>query len=204
MRDSTNVIRDQLSDVFDLIEVRGLLTGGLSVRGDWRATFDLAHPLKMVAVVCGRLRATADGCAPIELGPGDVAILNHRTTMTIEGGPRLGPPAELDIAVAEQAFARGEIECGEADVILGGHVDVNPIGEALLAQALPPVSHVRGRRTGAQPARDPRQGHRRSAGQQGRFRVRRAPAGPTSAAGSAARVHRPDRRDAAGLVTPAQ
>ncbi|ORB28886.1 AraC family transcriptional regulator [Mycolicibacterium parafortuitum] len=143
MRDSTNVIRDQLSDVFDLIEVRGLLTGGLSVRGDWRATFDLAHPLKMVAVVCGRLRATADGCAPIELGPGDVAILNHRTTMTIEGGPRLGPPAELDIAVAEQAFARGEIECGEADVILGGHVDVNPIGEALLAQALPPVSHVR-------------------------------------------------------------
>ncbi len=143
MRDSTNVIRDQLSEVFDLVEVRGLLTGGLSVRGDWHATFDLEHPLKMVAVVCGRLRLSADGCTPIELGPGDVAILNHLTQMTVEGGPGLGLPSTLDIEAAERAFARGDVGCGDADVILGGHVDVNPIGEALLSQALPPVSHVR-------------------------------------------------------------
>ncbi|WP_263998420.1 AraC family transcriptional regulator [Mycolicibacterium vanbaalenii] len=34
-------------------------------------------------------------------------------------------------------------ECGEADVIIGGHVDVNPTGAALLAQALPRVGLVR-------------------------------------------------------------
>ena len=143
------MIGDQLSDVFDLIEVRGLLTGGLSVHGDWFATFDLEHPLKMVAVVCGHLRLSADGHDPIELGPGDVAILNHRTYMTVEGGPGLVLPSKLDIEAAEQAFVRGDVGCGEADVIIGGHVDVNPMGEALLAQALPPVGHVRASATEA-------------------------------------------------------
>ena len=31
LRDSTEMMRDQLSDVFDLIEVRGLVSGGMSV-----------------------------------------------------------------------------------------------------------------------------------------------------------------------------
>lgn len=137
-------MRDQLSDVFDLIEVRGMVSGGFFVRGDWFCTFDLHDPLKMIAVVCGQLRLTTDGLDPIHLGPGDVAILNHRTHMMLEGGPGLGPATRLDVESSDNAFVRvADAGCGEADVIIGGHIDVNPIGEALLAQALPPVGHVR-------------------------------------------------------------
>lgn len=137
-------MRDQLSDVFDLIEVRGLVSGGFAVRGDWFCTFDIDDPLKMIAVVCGNLRLTADGVGPIHLGPGDVAILNHCTRMTLEGGPGLGPATELDVEASEEAFVRVDgADCGAADVVIGGHIDVNPIGAALLTQALPRVGHVR-------------------------------------------------------------
>lgn len=138
------MMRDQLSDVFDLIQVRGMVSGGFSVRGDWFCEFDIEDPIKMIAVVCGHLRLTADGHVPIELRPGDVAILNHCSHMVLEGGPGLSMPVKLDIEASEEDFVRvDDATCGAADVIIGGHVDVNPIGEALLAQALPPVGHVR-------------------------------------------------------------
>lgn len=138
------MLRDQLSDVFELIEVRGMVSGGFAVRGDWFCTFDIEDPLKMIAVVCGHVRLTTDGFDTIDLGPGDVAILNHRTNMVLEGGPGREPATKLDIEASENAFVRvDDIHCGEADVIIGGHIDVNPIGEALLVQALPPVGHVR-------------------------------------------------------------
>lgn len=144
LRDSTNVLRDQLSDVFDLIEVRGLVTGGFSVRGDWYCEFDLHDPLKMVAVVCGRLRLLADGMtAPIVLEPGDVVILNGRTWMRLDGGPGDEPPRHLVVDEAEPFVRIDGAECRVGDVVIGGHIDVNPIGRALLVAALPAVSHVR-------------------------------------------------------------
>ena len=78
---------DQLSEVFDLVEVRGLVSGGFAVRGDWMSRFAITDPLKLVAMVCGRARLTTDGVdGAIELEPGDVAILNGRSWMTLEGG----------------------------------------------------------------------------------------------------------------------
>lgn len=145
LRDSTGVLRDQLSDVLELIEVRGLLSGGFAVRGDWICSFDIEDPIKMIAVVCGRLTLTADGHPSVELVPGDVAILSGCAQAVLAGGPGLEAPVPLDVESSEHAFVRvdGAVTCGEADVIIGGHVDVNPIGEALLAQALPPVGVVR-------------------------------------------------------------
>ncbi|MEV4799457.1 hypothetical protein AB0K18_05525 [Nonomuraea sp. NPDC049421] len=32
---------------------------------------------------------------------------------------------------------------GSPDVVVGGHIEVNHVGRTLLAQALPPVGHVR-------------------------------------------------------------
>jgi len=150
LRDSTDVIRDQLSDVFDLIEVRGLVSGGFWVRGDWVCHVDLHDPLKMIAVVCGHLRLSTDGIpGPIDLAPGDVAILNRRTRMVLQGGPGLEPPAELPIDEADTFVRVDGADCSDADVIIGGHIDVNPIGQALLMQALPPVGHVRASATEA-------------------------------------------------------
>ncbi|GAB2638522.1 AraC family transcriptional regulator [Kribbella swartbergensis] len=136
---------DQLSEVFDLVEVRGLMSGGFAVRGRWVARTTLGEPLKFIAMVSGRARLTTDGIdAPIDLEPGDVAILNNRSWLELEGGTGDGPRRDV---VPEAGFpfsglvgVNSEVD----DVVLGGRIDLNPAGQALLLQALPPVGHVRG------------------------------------------------------------
>ncbi|RKN38140.1 AraC family transcriptional regulator [Streptomyces hoynatensis] len=146
---------DQLSEVFDLVEIRGQMTGGFAVRGPWVARSPVEDPMKLVAMVRGRARLSTDGIeGPIGLEPGDVAILNGRRWLRVEGGTGDGPPREV---VPEPGFAalrspgRGGGSGGgnpgnagdPGDVVLGGHVDLNQAGRALLLQALPPVGHVR-------------------------------------------------------------
>ena len=144
LRDSTDMARDQLSDVFNLIEVRGLVSGGFSVRGDWISRFKINYPLKLVAMVCGGARLTTDGLRrPIQLEAGDIAILNGRGWMVLEGGPGAAAPHEFTVRESDPFLRVDGADCGDADVIIGGHVDVNRAGEALLARALPSVGHVR-------------------------------------------------------------
>jgi AraC-like DNA-binding protein len=128
--------------MLDLVEVRGLVTGGFAVRGPWIARHDVEDPLKLIAMVAGRGRLTADGLdRPIELEPGDVAILNNRSWLEQEGGVGDGPRREI---VPEADFARlAGADRGTDDVVVGCRVDVDPAGQALLQKALPPVGHVR-------------------------------------------------------------
>ncbi|MFG1819567.1 AraC family transcriptional regulator [Kribbella sp. NPDC049174] len=135
---------DQLSEVFDLVAVRGLVSGGFAVRGRWGSRTALHDPLKFIAVVCGRARLTTDGSdGPIELEPGDVAILNNQSWLELEGGTGDGPRREI---VPVPGFPSPHLAGADSDVddvIMGGRIDLNPAGRALLLQALPPVGHVR-------------------------------------------------------------
>jgi len=137
------MVGDQLSEVFDLVEVHGLLSGGFAGRGPWVARAVFEDALKFVALVGGRARLRADGVdAPIELGPGDVALLNNRSWLELRGGSGDGPareivPEEYDPSTHLSAAGAGD------DVVLGGHIDLNPAGRELLLQALPPVATVR-------------------------------------------------------------
>jgi AraC-like DNA-binding protein len=136
------MVGDQLSGMLELVEVRGLVTGGFAARGPWIARHDVEDPLKLIAMVAGRGRLTADGLdRPIELEPGDVAILNNRSWLEQEGGVGDGPRREI---VPEADFARlAGADRGADDVVVGCRVDVDPAGQALLQKALPPVGHVR-------------------------------------------------------------
>lgn len=138
------MVGDQLSEVFDLVEVRGLLSGGFAVRGPWVSRAAIEDPLKFFAMVCGRARLTADGVdAPIELEPGDVAILNNRSWLQLQGGAGDGLRREI---MPEADFSSTGLigaDRGTDDVVVGGCVDLNTAGRALLLQALPPVAHVR-------------------------------------------------------------
>ncbi|MCO1658535.1 AraC family transcriptional regulator [Pseudonocardia humida] len=137
------MVGDRLSEVFDLVEVRGLLSGGLAVRGPWVSRAGIDHPLKFFAMLRGRARLVTDGVhGMIELEPGDVAVLNNRSWLEVEGGTGDGPRREVTPAADFPAadFIRAD---GGTDVLVGGHVDLNPTGRALLLQALPPVAHVR-------------------------------------------------------------
>ncbi|TDD14745.1 AraC family transcriptional regulator [Kribbella turkmenica] len=136
---------DQLSEVFELVEVRGLLSGGFAVRGPWVTRAAVHEPLKFVAMASGRGRLSTDGIdEPIELEPGDVAILNSRSWLELEGGTGPGPRREV---MPEQGFpSTGLMRAvtGVDDVVFGGRIALNPAGQALLVEALPPVGHVRG------------------------------------------------------------
>lgn len=136
---------DQLSEVFELVDVRGVLSGGIAARGSWVARAPVQDPLKFFAMVRGRARLTTDGMdEPIELESGDVAILNNRTWLELQGGAGDGAPREVtpDPGVSPARFA--EVDPAIDDVVFGLCVDLNPTGRALLLQALPPVGHVRG------------------------------------------------------------
>jgi AraC-like DNA-binding protein len=142
LRESTNMAGDQLSEVLDLVQVRGLVSGGFAVRGPWFARSPLRDPLKLIALVSGRVRLTVDGVAdPVELEAGDVAILNGRSWLSLEGGAGGGLRREI---VPEEGFDHlTGADRSHDDVVIGAAVDVNPVAASLLQQALPPVGHVR-------------------------------------------------------------
>ncbi|MGE2714284.1 AraC family transcriptional regulator [Mycolicibacterium litorale] len=139
LRESTETT-DQLSDVLRLVEVHSVVTGGFAVGGVWTTRFEMSSPLKFLAVAQGRATLVADGVrGPIDIATGDVVILNRRSWATLSGGTDgLARPFAL---TEPNTFTR--LDDRGDDVILGGHVDANQVGEDLLVASLPPVVHVR-------------------------------------------------------------
>lgn len=135
---------DQLSEVLDFVEVRGLLTGGLAATGRWVSRAPVQDPLKFFAMVSGSARLTTDGVGdPVELEPGDVAIVNSRSWLELEGGTGDGPPHVIVPEAADPQAGLAGADRHTDDVVIGVRVDLNQAGRTLLLQALPPVAHVR-------------------------------------------------------------
>ncbi|ANZ40905.1 DNA-binding protein [Lentzea guizhouensis] len=135
---------DHLSEVFDLVEVRGLLSGGFAVRGPWVSRRAIEAPLKFFAMVSGRARLTTDGVdEPIELEPGDVAILNNRSWLRVEGGTGDGPRREITPEANFPFSGLIGADRDADDILIGGCIDLSAAGGTLLLQALPPLGHVR-------------------------------------------------------------
>jgi AraC-like DNA-binding protein len=142
LRDSSDMPTDQLSEVLRLVEARSAITGGFAVGGNWTTRFELALPLKFMAMVRGSAVLRTNGVAgSIELDVGDVVVLNSRRWATLSGGRGDGLSAEFTITEANTFVP---VDGEDVDVLIGGHVDVNSAGVELLVAALPPVVHVRG------------------------------------------------------------
>ncbi|CAQ03001.1 AraC family transcriptional regulator [Clavibacter sepedonicus] len=134
---------DRLSEVLDLIQVRAVVSGGSAARGRWRIHSAIDEDLKFIAVVVGSARLTADGLdAPIELAEGDVAVLNGRAWLTLEGGSGDGPLTHVDPPAPGTPLRDADLRDPHADVLIGGRVDLDPVGRELLTSVLPPVAHI--------------------------------------------------------------
>lgn len=148
------MMSDRLSEVLDFIEVRGIVSGSSAVHGRWESESLLDEDLKFFAVVQGRMRVFTNGVSePLLLEAGDVAVLNGRSWLRLEGGPREdaadgmgdndGAPVRLDPPASGTFVRVGEGPAGAADIIMGGRVAVNASGRELLLHALPPAAHLR-------------------------------------------------------------
>jgi AraC-like DNA-binding protein len=134
---------DQLSEVLDLVEVHGVVSGGFAARGRWVARSPCYDTMKLIAMVSGQGRLLTDGLdESVELSAGDVAILNNRTWLEYEGGPQGDGPRRW-ISPEENFTGLTEADRTTDDVVLGTAVDINPAGQELLLQTLPPVGVVR-------------------------------------------------------------
>jgi len=152
VRDSTDMVTDELSTVFDAVQIQGVVSGGFAVGGRWTTRFVLSDPLKLIAIVRGTAQLEADGiAAPIHLVAGDVAILNNRSWAVLTGGTGDGPPVPFAVTEPNMFAPIDGIDTAatDIDVCIGGHVDVNEAGRQLLMAALPPVGHVRSGRVEA-------------------------------------------------------
>ncbi|WP_201276646.1 cupin domain-containing protein [Marisediminicola senii] len=136
---------DRLSEVLDLVEVRSVVSGGSAVRGRWRTRSVIDDDLKFIAVVRGRATLTANGIdAPIVLESGDVAVLNGRSWLTLEGGEGPGEALVVEPPSAGAVISDADANASDVDILIGGRVDLNPTGKELLLRALPPVAHIGG------------------------------------------------------------
>ncbi|MBB5790398.1 AraC-like DNA-binding protein [Jiangella mangrovi] len=133
---------DQLSEVFELVEIRGVVAGGFAARGPWVARNPCRDALKLIAMVSGHGRLLTDGIKePIELAPGDVAILTNRSWLQHEGGT--GPGAPQSIGPEENFTGLTGADRSTDDIVIGTAVDINAAGRELLLQTMPPVGHVK-------------------------------------------------------------
>jgi len=134
---------DELTQLFEVVEARGHVTGVFAARGRWVAHARGQNLVKLLVQVRGQSRLSADGLdAPVQLQPGDVAILNNRSSVELEGGTGDGPRREIKPEVGGSAATFAATD-PNFDVVAGGRVSLNTAGRDLLRQALPPVGHVR-------------------------------------------------------------
>lgn len=134
---------DHLSDVLDLIAVRGVVSGGVIVDGVWRAETAVAEELKFCAIVRGEAWLSTNGIEQsIHLVEGELAILNARSWLSLRSHSDDGVPTEV-AQPSNGAIARLDgAEPETADVFIGGRIDLDAAGRELLLNALPSVAHI--------------------------------------------------------------
>lgn len=141
---SSRMGTDRLTEILNVISVRGVVSGGAAVTGRWRAHGNVAEQLKFCAVARGEALLMTDGIdEPIELVAGEVAVLNARTWLELRGGSGDGPVVEVEQPSNGTIVRRDGADPERADVFIGGRIDLNVEGSEVLAGALPPVAHVR-------------------------------------------------------------
>jgi AraC-like DNA-binding protein len=119
------------------------VSGGSAVRGRWRTDGTIDDDLKFIAVVRGTAVLTTDGVErPVRLLAGDVAVLNQRSWLSLEGGDGEGEPVVVEPPSSGSFVSEADAAAPDADVLLGGRIELNPLGRELLLRALPPVAHV--------------------------------------------------------------
>lgn len=110
--------------------------------GRWQTASVIDDDLKFIAIVAGHARLqTNDVDGVAELDPGDVAVLNGRTWLKIDGGEGDADPVQVDPPTAGAPLT-GQLHA-DADALIGGRIELDPVGRELVLDAIPPLLHAR-------------------------------------------------------------
>nr|WP_246348976.1 AraC family transcriptional regulator [Nesterenkonia xinjiangensis] len=114
----------------------------MTVDGRWTTRATTCDRLKLIGVVQGRVTLRTDDAVAVNLESGDVAVLYGRSWLELRGGGQTGLIREVapPVGYAEDLTTDG----APAEVVIGGHVDLDETGQVVLAESLPPVMHLRG------------------------------------------------------------
>lgn len=130
-----------MSEVLDFIEVCGVVTGGGVAHGRWRTESEISEAVKFIAVARGEARLRTDGVTDeVVLRAGDVAMLNGRHWLRLEGGPDEGIQVRVEPPLAGTYPAETDADAG-GDALFGGTIEFNAAGREILLATLPPLLH---------------------------------------------------------------
>ncbi|MEV0014505.1 AraC family transcriptional regulator [Streptomyces tendae] len=133
---------DHLADVLDVVRVRATLSGAIAVNSRWTCRASLCDQLKIIGVLRGHVTIRTNGAPPAALEADDVAVLHARSWLELHGGTGTGPVLEV---AAPRGYVRHLEPAGfPSDVVVGGHIDLDDTGRALLTEVLPSLGHLRG------------------------------------------------------------
>jgi AraC-like DNA-binding protein len=147
MIESSDSEVDPLSDLIRLAELRTGVSGELRASGAWALRMPPPEGLKFFAVLRGQACLQLEGGEPLQLGPGDVVVLNWQRTLLLASD--LAAP-EQDVSVLFRAALDDSrspvVTLGDGSEFhqIGGHVQVDAERGQPLAEVLPPLIHLRG------------------------------------------------------------
>lgn len=142
VRDSTEVSADPFSDVLALADARSVVSGGFTAGGRWALRFPVPETIKFFGVVKGGCLLRVHGAkSPVLLEAGDV-FLPWQVSFVL-ASDLTAPQLDAREVFPPNGSTIAKLGDGESCTVLGGHVKVDAVGGAVLAEVLPPLIHVR-------------------------------------------------------------
>ncbi|NWC91480.1 MULTISPECIES: AraC family transcriptional regulator [unclassified Pseudomonas] len=133
---------DPFSEILTFVNAQSVMTGGFSAGGAWALGFPAPDKIKFFGLVKGQCWLWLEGePAPVLIEAGDVFLLCAQRSFVLASDVSVTP------LEARQLFANAgrfpQIGDGQGCVHIGGYVQLDPESGGLLANALPPLIHVR-------------------------------------------------------------
>jgi AraC-like DNA-binding protein len=134
---------DPFSEILRFTSAETVASGGFTAGGAWAIRFPAPDKIKFFALVKGGCWLSLEGQEqPIRVETGDVFLLSTRRPFVLAGDLD-AEPVEATGLFAASIDKMAKLGDTEDCIQIGGYVRLDPVNGNLLADALPPLIHVR-------------------------------------------------------------
>ncbi|MFJ4847038.1 MULTISPECIES: AraC family transcriptional regulator [unclassified Streptomyces] len=141
---------DPLSDVLNLLHLRGAAPSRMEAGGRWALRFRAYPYVKVGAVLAGTCVLAPDGTDPLRLEAGDCYLLTGNRPYQVGSDPMPEPVDGHAVYAAARARAAGnsmtvrygDPEAPDRTVLVGGSIEFDDVTAGLLLSSLPPTARI--------------------------------------------------------------